>query len=169
MMTFERSRILSHSGSVADSFWKWTEDGRAWMSPWSGLICGTSGTWISLRVPSSSIYKGMFPWRMDSTNDTVAIFLYFLKQSFMNKFICKEDEALQRGEDYFCIDSLDFLCNNDLWKYTKRKKMLSLVLFIKEAKSGHIHFKMSFFKYSDLHTFSSQEHLYNSIHSDYIP
>lgn len=47
--------------------------------------------------------------------------------------------------------------------------MLSLVLFIKEAKSGHIHFKMSFFKYSDLHTFSSQEHLYNSIHSDYIP
>lgn len=45
--------------------------------------------------------------------------------------------------------------------------MLSLVLFIKEAKSGHIHFKISFFKYSDLHTFSSQEHLYNSIHSDY--
>lgn len=56
----------------------------------------------------------MFPWRMDSTNDTIAIFLYFLKQSFMNKFICKEDKALQRGEDYSCIDSLDFLCNNDL-------------------------------------------------------
>lgn len=56
----------------------------------------------------------MFPWRMDSTNDTVAIFLYFLKQSFMKKFICKEDKAFQRGEDYFCIDSLDFLCNNDL-------------------------------------------------------
>lgn len=31
----------------------------------------------------------------------------------MNKFIGR-DETLQKMRDYFCIDSLDFLCINDL-------------------------------------------------------
>lgn len=134
-----QSVTLRISTEINDDFWKSenpvslrechrrflevTEDRRAWMSPWSGHICGTSGTWISLRIPSScSIYKGMFPLENVWHWQHCKIFLYFLRQSFTNKVVRREDEALQRGENYSWIYSLGFLCKNDLWKYTKRKE-----------------------------------------------
>lgn len=51
---------------------------------------------------------------MFSIYDTLAIFLYFLRHSYiyMDKFICRKEKfsILWKIGDYFCIDSLDFLC-----------------------------------------------------------
>lgn len=51
--------------------------------------------------------------------------------------------GITENEGLFLNRFFRLLCMNDLWKYTK-KKMLSLVLFSKEVKSGIVIYKFFF-------------------------
>lgn len=47
----------------------------------------------------------MFPLENVWHRQHCKIFLYFLRQSFTNKVVCREDEAFQKGENYSWIYS----------------------------------------------------------------